>query len=213
MVFMRSGGQRFAQGYVTRRCRKSTHGLPSSNWRRRLSLEQTYYEVFNQDNVDLIDLNENPIAEFTSKGIVTGDGKEHEFDVIVLATGWDGVTGAMTKIDIRGIGGQTVAEKWKDGVYTNLGMTVSGFPNMFFMSGPQAPTAFSVGPSCIEPQGDWIANVIKHMKKNHLTKIEATPEAEQIWRGMVMSIHDKLLVRNARVGGTELTFPENQRKY
>ncbi|KAG7093279.1 hypothetical protein E1B28_006962 [Marasmius oreades] len=165
---------------------------------RRASLEQTYYEVFNQDNVDLIDLNENPIAEFTSKGIVTGDGKEHEFDVIVLATGWDGVTGAMTKIDIRGIDGQTVAEKWKDGVYTNLGMTVSGFPNMFFTYGPQAPTAFSNGPSCVEPQGDWIAGVIKHMMKNGFTKIEATPEAEQNWRGMVMGIYDKLLMKNAR---------------
>ncbi|KAG7093352.1 hypothetical protein E1B28_007033 [Marasmius oreades] len=165
---------------------------------RRPSLEQTYYEVFNQDNVDLIDLNEDPIAEFTSKGIVTGDGKEHEFDVIVLATGWDSVTGAMTKIDIRGIGGRTVAEKWKDGVYTNLGMTVSGFPNMFFTYGPQAPTAFSNGPSCVEPQGDWIAGVIAHMKKNGLTKIEATPEAEQNWRGMVMGIYDMLLMKKAR---------------
>ncbi|KAF9263926.1 cyclohexanone monooxygenase [Marasmius fiardii PR-910] len=165
---------------------------------RRPSLEQTYYEVFNQDNVDLNDLNENPIAEFTSKGIITGDGQEHEFDVIVLATGWDSVTGSMTNINLRGVGGQSIAEKWKDGVYTNLGMTTSGFPNMFFTYGPQAPTAFSNGPSCIEPQGDWISGCIRHMKENDLTKIDATPEAEQNWRGMVMGIYDKLLMKKAR---------------
>ncbi|KAG7093346.1 hypothetical protein E1B28_007027 [Marasmius oreades] len=165
---------------------------------KRPALEQTYFEVFNQGNVDLVDLNKNPIAEFTSEGIVTGDGKEHEFDVIVLATGWDSVTGAMANIDIRGVGGQTVAEKWKGGLYTNLGMTVSGFPNMFFVYGPQAPTAFVNAPSCVEPQGDWIVGMIEHMRKNGLTKVEATTEAEQKWRGMVMTIYDMLLMKKSK---------------
>ncbi|KAL0571520.1 hypothetical protein V5O48_010436 [Marasmius crinis-equi] len=165
---------------------------------RRHSLEQSYYEVFNQDNVALIDLNENPIAEFTPKGIVTGDGQEHEFDVIVLATGFDAVTGAITNIDLRGVGGKTISEAWKNGVYTNLGMTVSGFPNMFFTYGPQAPTALSNGPSCVEPQGNWISECIQYMDKNNLTRIEATEDAQEAWRGLVMSIYDKTMMKRAR---------------
>ncbi|KAK1227203.1 hypothetical protein PQX77_009837 [Marasmius sp. AFHP31] len=165
---------------------------------RRPSLEQNYYEIFNQDNVDLVDMLENPIAEFTAKGIVTGDGQEHEFDVIVLATGFDAVTGAITNMNVRGVDGKSISDAWKDGVYTNLGMTVSGFPNMFFTYGPQAPTALSNGPSCVEPQGDWIAGCIQHMDKNKLTRIESTREAEQAWRGMAMGIQDKLLLGKAR---------------
>ncbi|KAK1234590.1 hypothetical protein PQX77_002208 [Marasmius sp. AFHP31] len=165
---------------------------------RRPSLEQNFYEVFNQDNVELVDLNENPIAEFTANGIVTGDGQEHEFDVIVLATGFDGVTGAITNMNIRGTGGKSVSEAWKNGVYTYLGMTISGFPNMFFTYGPQAPTALTNGPSCVETQGDWIAECIHHMLKSKLATIEATKGAEQAWRDIHLGIQDKLLFKKAR---------------
>ncbi|KAL0571529.1 hypothetical protein V5O48_010445 [Marasmius crinis-equi] len=171
---------------------------PHPFFARRPSLEQAYFEVFNQDNVDLIDLNENAIAGFTPRGIVTGDGKEHEFDVIVLGTGFDAVTGAITRIDVRGVGGKTIAETWKDGVYTNLGMTVAGFPNMFFTYGPQAPTALSNGPSCVEPQGDWISECVQHMKRNGYTRIEATKEAEKAWKDLVMSIGDASLLTKGR---------------
>ncbi|KAL0576463.1 hypothetical protein V5O48_005506 [Marasmius crinis-equi] len=161
---------------------------------RRPSFEQTYYEVFNQDNVTLVDLHENPIAEFTSKGVITGDGQEHEFDVIVLATGFDAVTGAITSIDIRGVGGKTIADHWKEGVFTNLGMTASGFPNMFFMYGPQAPTGFTNGPSFIEPQSQWISDCVQYMSENNLTRIEATREAEEAWRAMVATIFEMTLI-------------------
>ncbi|KAJ8094355.1 hypothetical protein PM082_010789 [Marasmius tenuissimus] len=171
---------------------------PHPFFTRRPSLEQNYYEIFNRDNVELVDLNESPIAEFTAKGIVTGDGQEHEFDVIVLATGFDAVTGAIANIDVRGIGGKNISEVWKDGVYTNLGMTVSGFPNMFFTYGPQAPTALSNGPSCVEPQSEWIAECIHYMKQNRLTRIEATRESQQAWRDMSLGIQDKTLLGKAR---------------
>ncbi|KAK1227204.1 hypothetical protein PQX77_009838 [Marasmius sp. AFHP31] len=171
---------------------------PHPFFTRRPSLEQNYYEVFNQHNVELVDLNESPIAEFTAKGIVTGDGQEHEFDVIVLATGFDAVTGAMTNIDVRGMGGKSISEAWKDGVYTNLGMTVSEFPNMFFTYGPQAPTALSNGPSCVEPQSEWIAECIHYMEQNKLTRIEATREAQEAWRDMSLGIQDKTLLGKAR---------------
>ncbi|KAL0059182.1 hypothetical protein AAF712_014106 [Marasmius tenuissimus] len=156
------------------------------------------YEFWkNKDNVELVDLNENPIAEFTTKGIVTGDGQEHEFDIIVLATGFDSVTGAITNMSIRGLDGKSVSEAWKNGVY-NLGMTISGFPNMFFTYGLQAPTALTNGPSCVETQGNWIAECIHHMLKNKLATIEATKEAEQTWRDMHLDIQDKLLFKKAR---------------
>ncbi|KAJ8081042.1 hypothetical protein PM082_017882 [Marasmius tenuissimus] len=153
---------------------------------KRLSLEQAYYEVFNQSNVRLVDTNESPIVEITANGIETSDGVHHEVDVIVLATGFDSVTGGITQIDIRGVDGSTIKEKWSNGVHTHLGMTTANFPNMFFLYGPQAPTALSNGPTCVEIQGDWITACIEHLLIKGLTRIEATREAEKIWRDMVM---------------------------
>ncbi|KAJ3869097.1 cyclohexanone monooxygenase [Lentinula novae-zelandiae] len=165
---------------------------------KRCSLEQSYYEVFNQPNVALVDLNESDISEVTSKGILTKDGVEHEFDVLVLATGFDSLTGSLTQIDIRGVDGVSIAEKWANGVYTNLGMTCANFPNMFFIYGAQAPTAFSNGPTCIEIQGEWIVRCIRHMKENDLTAIYPTPEAEAEWRALIMNTGYRALVNNAK---------------
>ncbi|KIK69984.1 hypothetical protein GYMLUDRAFT_236433 [Collybiopsis luxurians FD-317 M1] len=155
---------------------------------KRSSLEQSYFEVFNQPNVTLVDLNECGISEITSRGLLTDDGVEHEFDVLVLATGFDNLTGSLTQIDIRGIDGISIAEKWANGVYTNLGMTCAKFPNMFFPYNVQAPTAFTNAPSCIEAQGNWIVECIKSMKENNFTIICATAEAEADWREQVMTV-------------------------
>ncbi|KIK57513.1 hypothetical protein GYMLUDRAFT_46090 [Collybiopsis luxurians FD-317 M1] len=165
---------------------------------KRPCLEQTYYEVFNQPNVTLVDLNECGISEITSKGLLTEDGFEHEFDALVLATGFDSLTGSLTQIDIRGIDGVSIAEKWANGVYTNLGMTCANFPNMFFPYNAQAPTAFCNGPSCIEAQGNWIVDCIKSMKENNLTAICSTSEAEADWRAQVMGIGDLTLYSKAK---------------
>ncbi|KAK7054367.1 hypothetical protein VNI00_003561 [Paramarasmius palmivorus] len=165
---------------------------------RRHSLEQSYYEVFNLPNVDLVDTSETPITQFVPKGILTSDGIEREFDVIIFATGFDSVTGGITQIDIRGVDGSSIADKWKNGVYTNLGMTTSNFPNMFFVYGPQSPTAFANGPSCVEIQGNWIMECIKYMIDNKHPSIEATKEAEQRWRDLVFSIWDQSLLREGR---------------
>ncbi|KAF5362909.1 hypothetical protein D9758_007074 [Tetrapyrgos nigripes] len=161
---------------------------------KRPCLEQRYYEVFNQPNVTLVDLEESPIVEVTPRGIRTGkdgDYEEHELDVIVLATGFDSLTGGITQIDIKGVDGGTIAEKWKPGVYSYLGMTSTGFPNMFFMYGPQGPTAFCNGPTCLEIQGDWIVNCVKYMMENNLTRIEADPQSEQDWRKRVHDLSAK----------------------
>ncbi|KAF5362910.1 hypothetical protein D9758_007055 [Tetrapyrgos nigripes] len=151
---------------------------------KRPSLEQTYYEVYNQPNVTLTDTSKYPIEEITPKGVRTADGVHHEVDVIVLATGFN-ITATITHIDIRGRKGKSLKEKWADGVYTNLGMAVSDFPNMFFTYGPQAPTAFSNGPTCIEIQTNFIVKCIKYMIDNNLTFIEPLPAAEEIWREQI----------------------------
>lgn len=148
---------------------------------KRVSLEQDYFEQFNRENVDIVDLNSDSIETFTERGIKTKYG-QHEFDVICLATGFDSVTGGLTQIDIRGVDGTTIKEKWADGVWTHLGMTTANFPNMFFIYGPQAPTAFATGPSCAEAQGDWIGKTLVHMRENEIDTIEPTRQAEADWK-------------------------------
>ena len=148
---------------------------------KRISLENKFFEIFNQDNVSLVDMKATPIEAITEKGIKTSDGIEHEFDYIISATGFDAITGGLTDIDIRGTDGVSLKEKWKTGASTNLGMSVAGFPNMFFTYGPQAPTALCNGPTCAELQGNWIVDVANHMKEKHLNKIEADSESEKEW--------------------------------
>ncbi|MBI2698850.1 cyclopentanone 1,2-monooxygenase [Mycobacterium gordonae] len=148
---------------------------------KRPSLEQRYFEVFNQDNVNLVDLRSNPIERVTSKGIVTADGVEHELDLLVLATGFDAVTGGITAIDIRNAQGESIANSFKEGVHTALGSAVAGFPNMLSVYGPQSPSAFCNGPTCAEAQGAWVVELIDYLQKNSITRIEPTREAEQTW--------------------------------
>jgi cation diffusion facilitator CzcD-associated flavoprotein CzcO len=165
---------------------------------KRVSLEQGYFECFNRDNVTLIDASktQNPITEFTAEGIRTKDGAEHIFDIVTFATGFDAITGSMTKIDIRGKE-ESIREKWSKGVYTNLGLTTHGFPNFFFVYGPQAPTAFATGPACTETQGRWIVECLQFLRKENLRSIEPTQEAEILWREHVNDVRGKRLLSEA----------------
>ncbi|TGO87849.1 hypothetical protein BPOR_0200g00180 [Botrytis porri] len=124
--------------------------IPPHPWgTKRPSLEQNIYEVFSLPHIDIIDVNESPILEVSEKGIKTKEG-EVEFDVLILATGFDSCTGSLAQLNIQGIDGTTIAQKWKDGTRTAMGIAMNNFPNMFFLYGPQAPTAFSNGPSCTQ---------------------------------------------------------------
>ncbi|MCL4117721.1 UNVERIFIED_CONTAM: hypothetical protein GTU68_054301 [Idotea baltica] len=147
---------------------------------KRPSLEQNYYDVFNQPNVHLIDLTAEPIQEITPRGIRTNAGAV-QLDVLVLATGFDANTGGLTQIEITGLDGRMLSETWSDGVHTNLGLSVTGFPNMIFLYGPQSPTAFCNGPTCAELQGEWVVTLLEHMRQNSFTRISSTPEADQKW--------------------------------
>lgn len=154
---------------------------------KRPSLEQWYYEVFNQDNVSLVDVKANPITEITATGVLTAEG-EHAFDLLVLATGFDALTGGLTQIDIRGSNGTSLKEKWAGGVRNFLGNSAEGFPNLFFLYGPLSPAGLCNGPSCAELQGEWIVNCLSYLRDNKLTRIEATGEAEDAWTQHVAEV-------------------------
>ncbi|KAJ5847981.1 hypothetical protein N7455_011938 [Penicillium solitum] len=147
---------------------------------KRISLENGFYEIFNQPKVSLVDVNSTPIVEVTERGIKTTE-KEWEFDYVVCATGFDAVTGGLLQMGIQGKEGQLLTDKWKHGTQTYLGMAVSGFPNMFFTYGPQAPTALCNGPTCAEYQGDFIVGMMNYMREQGLKRVEPGVQAEQAW--------------------------------
>ncbi|WEW58875.1 hypothetical protein PRK78_004343 [Emydomyces testavorans] len=161
---------------------------------KRPSLEQNYYEIFNQPNVDVVDLRKNNIEEIKPGGILVSDGSFYPLDIIALATGYDAVTGGMVNMGLCDVNGQPLAEEWKNGVLTYLGMCHRGYPNMFYMYGAQAPTAFSNGPSCIEIQGRWIADIIQKIQENGLRYIEPKAKAEVQWKAKVDTVSDTTLL-------------------
>ncbi|MDA8342770.1 MAG: cyclopentanone 1,2-monooxygenase, partial [Actinomycetota bacterium] len=163
---------------------------------KRPSLEQTYYDVFNQDNVTLVELTRAPLERITPTGVRTSGGGHH-LDLLVLATGFDAVTGGLTGIDIRGSRGTSLGEHWHRGVRTHLGLASNGFPNLVYLYGPQSPSGFCNGPTCAEVQGDWVVELISHLAQRGITRIEATAEAEQGWRDKVHGIASMTLFPRA----------------
>lgn len=137
-----------------------------------------YYETYNRDNVDLVDVSEDPIVAITPAGLRTAR-REFEADVIVFATGFDALTGSFDRIDIRGRGGLPLVEKWRDGPVSNVGISVRGFPNFLMLGGPLSP--FVNFPTFIEEAVDWIVNAIAHLRKNDLHSIETTERGERDW--------------------------------
>lgn len=171
---------------------------PENPWgTKRPSLEQNYYEVYTQPNVKLYNLRETPITEITPHGVKIESKEEVELDVLILATGFDSVTGSLLKIDLQGVDGVKLSDKWAKGAYTYFGMTTAGFPNMFFMYGPQGPTAFAIGPRIAETQGDWIISCLEDMKRRHKRRIEALPAAETEWRKETNDLANKSLLSKA----------------
>ncbi len=152
---------------------------PTDYYARRPLCDGGYYEIFNQDNVALVDIKANPIDEITPEGIRTADGVLHELDMIIFATGFDAVDGSYVKLDLRGRNGVTIQDHWKNGPTSYLGMTVTGFPNMFMVLGPYGP--FTNLPPSIETQVEWISDTIRDVLKSGKTLAEATPAAETSW--------------------------------
>jgi len=147
---------------------------------RRPSVDSGYFQTFNRDNVELADIKESPIVEFTPEGIRT-TAKHHAFDIVIFATGFDAFTGSLYKPAIVGRGGITLREKWVDGPVTQLGVSVSDFPNMLIVVGPGSPSLLSNVMVSIEEQIDWLAALIKKMDEQGVVEFEAEPEAERAW--------------------------------
>lgn len=152
---------------------------------KRPALFRNFYKVCDQDNVTIVDTNKTPVTQVVADGIITEDAKKHDIDVLILATGFDAITGGLKDIDIRNDRGETLSDKWSAGTWTNLGLMTAEFPNMYFMYGPQGPTGFSNGPTCIEIQGEWIINALTHMREKGVRRMAATPQAQEDYRAMI----------------------------
>jgi cyclohexanone monooxygenase len=147
---------------------------------KRLILDTDYYETYNRDNVTLVDVRTNPIERITETGLAT-TAAVYELDAIVFATGFDAMTGAMKEIDIRSDGGPPIGDKWKDGPRTYLGILVSGYPNMFMITGPQSPGVKSQMILSCEQHVDWITDCLRHVRQVGGKRIEAKRQAEEDW--------------------------------
>ncbi|HSW04396.1 flavin-containing monooxygenase [Aquabacterium sp.] len=164
---------------------------------RRPCLDSSYYETYNRPNVHLVDCFSDPILEFTEKGIRTQSG-EVELDMIILATGYDGLTGALLAFDVIGRQGRKLNEKWQDGPRSYLGLMMEGFPNLFMTTGPNGPAALANIIRISENDVDWIAAAITHMDNNGLSTIEPTRKAEDGWMDLVFRICQRSLILKAK---------------
>jgi cyclohexanone monooxygenase len=147
---------------------------------KRLCVDTGYYSTYNRSNVTLIDVSDSPIETITPSGICA-NGKEFEVDAIVLATGFDAMTGALARIDIRNGDGNSLAEKWQEGPRTYLGLMMAGFPNLFTITGPGSPSVLTNMLPSIEQHVEWIADCLAHVRDSGNHRIEATVDAEDAW--------------------------------
>jgi cyclohexanone monooxygenase len=163
---------------------------------KRICVDTGYYETYNRDNVTLVDVGSAPIERLTARGIETASA-EYELDVIVFATGFDAMTGALLDIDVRGRGGRSLQDKWSAGPRTYLGLATAGFPNLFIVTGPGSPSVLSNMVLSIEQHVDWIADCIGYLRDQALDTIEATPEGEDGWVAHVAEVAEATLFPRA----------------
>src|SRR5271156_5976384 len=178
--------QRVKDPAVAEKLIPKNHGFGT----RRVPLETHYYEVYNQSNVELIDINETPIERVTPDGIKTSEA-EYEFDMIIYATGFDAITGSFDRIDIRGIDGQRLKDKWQAGPQTYLGILGGGFPNLLMVMGPHA--GLGNFPRAAQYSVEWVTGLIRHARDHGLTRIEATWPGTLRWTDHVKEMGQGLL--------------------
>lgn len=165
----------------------------------RVPLENKYFEAYNRDNVELVSVKETPIEEITEAGIKTAGGKLHELDIIILATGFDAGTGALTRIDVRGRGGRSLKEEWGKDIRTTMGLQIHGYPNLFTTGAPLAPSAALCNmTTCLQQQVDWITDCIEYMRNNEANEIEATREKQDAWVEHHDEIANSTLIANTQ---------------
>ncbi|OSZ74671.1 NAD(P)/FAD-dependent oxidoreductase [Hydrogenophaga sp. IBVHS1] len=164
---------------------------------KRLCVDTDYYQTFNRDNVSLVDVRTDPLVEATPNGLRTQSGQEYPLDVIVFATGFDAMTGALKSIDVRGVGGQALRDKWVDGPRTYLGLAVAGFPNLFILAGPGSPSVLSNMVHSIELHVNWLTRCLEDARARGVRRIEAQQRAEDDWVHHVNEVADRTLYPTA----------------
>ncbi len=147
---------------------------------KRICVDTGYYDTYNRSNVTLVDVKAAPIAAITPTGLRTADA-DYELDDIVLATGFDAMTGTLTRMDIRGVGGVTLKDTWAEGPKNYLGLSVVGFPNLFIIAGPGSPSVLTKMLPSIEQHVNWIGDTISYLRGHGLKRIEATAPAQEAW--------------------------------
>ncbi|MGE3772130.1 MAG: flavin-containing monooxygenase [Gammaproteobacteria bacterium] len=167
----------------------SNHGFGT----RRVPLETHYYEVYNRPNVQLVDLRETPILRMTPSGIET-TADAFDVDLVVFATGFDAVTGGYSRLDLRGVDGRRLGDKWADGPRTFLGLLHEGFPNLVTLVGPHNAATFCNMPRCIEQNVEWVTRLLAQLRAHGHTRIEPTPAAEDEWTAHVLDGAARMLL-------------------
>ena len=147
---------------------------------KRLCVITEYFEIYNRPNVHLIDVSESLIEKITPEGVMTG-GRLYDIDMLVLATGYDAMTGTLLRIDIRGRGGRTIQDKWKAGPRTYLGLMTARFPNLFTITGPGSPSVLTNMQTSIDHHVEWIGACLVYLREKGMKSIEASLEAEDAW--------------------------------
>jgi cyclohexanone monooxygenase len=163
---------------------------------KRICVDTDYYATFNRPNVRLVDIRSHPIEQILPHGVRSG-GKVYEADALVLATGFDAMTGSVAKIDIRGRGGEALKDKWADGPRTYLGLMSAGFPNLFLITGPGSPSVLSNMIVSIEQHVDWITDCVAYMRDRGVKTLEATHQAEDRWVDHVNDVANTTLYPQA----------------
>lgn len=163
---------------------------------RRVPMETNYYEIYNQDNVELVDISEAPIEKITPQGIQVG-GRQIDLDVLIYATGFDGVTGALDRIDIRGRGGVALKSAWGEGPVTYLGLQTRGFPNFFTLVGAHNGASFCNIGVCGALQVEWVTEMLGYMRAQRLTSSEPAAEYQDQWTQHVYEVYAKTLLAHS----------------
>ncbi|KQW69953.1 cyclohexanone monooxygenase [Methylibium sp. Root1272] len=164
---------------------------------KRLCADTDYYETYNRDNVTLVDLRATPFQKFSASGVTTQDGRFHELDALVTATGFDALTGTLCNMDIRGRGGETLGDKWKAGPRTALGIMSARFPNMFVTTGPGSPSVLFNMILGNEYHVEWIVRAIEDVRKAGRVAIEPTQAIEDFWCQHVTDVGNQTLFTQA----------------
>lgn len=159
---------------------------------RRICVDTDYYATYNRENVTLVSVKDHPIEKITASGVVV-NGEEHQLDTLVLATGFDAMTGALSRIDIRGTGGMQLKDKWQAGPRAYLGLAVAGFPNLFTVTGPGSPSVLSNMLVSIEQHVDWMIDCLQHMQREGLQVFDTSTEAEDRWVSHVNDVANMTL--------------------